>query len=100
MTAVHDGGQGAHGSRLAGALGAQRVELVGTGLLSMCMSGNVSPRASRSPHERRGHESDDGLPFVHDLLHERLAHALGDAAVDLALERHRVITVPTSSTIT
>ena len=30
-----------------------------------------------------------GLAIVDDLLHQRLTDALGDAAVDLALERQR-----------
>ena len=52
----------------------------------MCMIAERVGARHRVLHERGGQELA-GLRLVDDLLHQRLPHALRDAAVDLALER-------------
>src|SRR3972149_6647984 len=90
---VHDGvddrGQGAHRSGLTGALGPQGVE---RGRDRMALDVHVAQVVGARDgglHEG-GRQELAALGVGLDLLHERLAHALGDAPVDLPLERERV----------
>src|SRR5439155_9364926 len=86
---VHDDGQGPDRAGLARALGAHRIERRRYRIALDVHVGKRIPAWHRIVHERRGQELT-GLAVVDDLLHERLTHALRHAAVDLALEGHRI----------
>jgi hypothetical protein len=58
-------------------------------LLSHSKSAEIVGARHRVVHERAG-ESWPALAVVTDVLHQRLADALHHAAMDLALEQHRV----------
>src|SRR5262249_26236257 len=86
---VEDGGGGAEGARFAAALGAERI--VGAGLALVTFGGErrqIVRARYRVIHERAADEL--AAAVVGATLEQRLADALREAAVDLALDDHRV----------
>src|SRR5262249_36047368 len=79
----------ADGTRLPAALGAERIVGAGLALVAFGDEQGQTVRARpRVVHERAGDEL--AAAVVGATLEQRLADALGEAAVDLALDDHRI----------
>ena len=93
---VHDRGRRADVRRLADALGSERVVRARRDRLAELEVGALERGRDQVVHERRVEAV--ALLVERDQLHQRDADALGEAAVDLAVDDHRVDATPQSST--
>jgi len=91
-TAFHGRGKRAHGSRFAGALGAERIG-VGEDFVVLAAKGGTCRGAWNRIVLERAREQ---LPVViiHDVLEQHLSKALHHAAMDLAFDQHRIHHAP------
>ena len=86
---VHHRRQGANGAGLARALGAERVQCGRHRItFDLDRTGRIRPRHG-IVHEGSAQQLA-AAGVVDYLFHQRLAHTLGDTAVDLALQAHGV----------
>ncbi len=85
---VDDGGKAAGAAGFAAAFGAQRIGFCGHWMIADFHQRNVLGTRQRVVHER----ASDGLAatVIADAFHQRLADALGYAAMQLAGHQHRI----------